>query len=191
MDFIITLISTILVNNVVLSGYKGLCSYIGLSNNWKSSIGMGMALTLVCFLTGLICWGLSFITAALDVSYLNTVVFILVIASFVQMLEIIMKRFLPSLYKSLGIYLPLITTNCVVLGLAISVSSMGGTQWQDVLANCLGVPLGYFMVLVIFSAMQQRLAIANPFRTFKGQAISFIATAFMAMAFMGFSGLLS
>ncbi len=191
MAFLIALFSSMIVNNVVLAGYKGLCSYIGLSNNWKSSIGMGLALTLVCFITGLICWGLSFILAALDITYLQTVVFILVIASLVQVLEIIMKKFMPSLYKALGIYLPLITTNCVVLGLALQVSAYtAGTDFLTVLGLCLGVPLGYFLVLVIFSAIQDRLSLCTTHKAFKGAALSFICTAFMAMAFLGFSGLI-
>jgi electron transport complex protein RnfA len=191
MAFIIALISSMIVNNIILAGYKGLCSYIGLSNNWKSSVGMGAALTLVCFISGLICWGLQFALNALGIGYLQTVVFILVIASLVQMLEIVMKKFLPGLYKALGIYLPLITTNCVVLGLALAVSGYtSGSDWATVLGTCLGMPLGYYLVLIIFSAIQERLALATPNRAFKGAALSFICTAFMALAVVGFTGLI-
>ncbi len=197
MTFLITLLSSILVNNVVLAGYKGLCSYIGISNKWKSSVGMGAALTVVCVLAGLICWGIQFILNALNIGYLQTVAFILVVASLVQMLEIIMKKFMPSLYKALGIYLPLITTNCVVLGLALQVSAYTeintnwGEQIQNVLALCIGVPLGYYIVLLLFSAIQERiLAASTPHKAFKGAAIGFITTAFMAMAVMSFAGLL-
>lgn len=198
MTFIIALLSAIIVNNVVLMGYKGLCSYIGISNKWSSSVGMGAALTLVCLISGLICWGLQFVLNALNIAYLQTVVFILVVASLVQMLEIIMKKFLPGLYKALGIYLPLITTNCVVLGLALQVASYADTSTitsmsltlQEVLGLCLGVPLGYYIVLIVFSAIQEKLALANPYKSFKGPAISFIVTAFMALAMTGFTGLI-
>lgn len=198
MTFLITLLSSIIVNNIVLAGYKGLCSYIGISNNWKSSVGMGAALTLVCFISGLICWGLQFILNALSIGFLQTPVFILVVASLVQMLEIIMKKFMPSLYKALGIYLPLITTNCVVLGLALQVSAYAvaspadgwGNQIQTVLGLCLGVPLGYYLVLILFSAIQDKLALTTTHKAFKGAALSFITTAFMAMALIGFQGLL-
>lgn len=195
MTFLITLFSTMIINNIVLSGYKGLCSYIGISKNWKSSIGMGMALTVVAFFAGLICWGLSFALRALEIEYMKTVVFILVIASLVQILEILTKKFLPSLYKALGIYLPLITTNCVVLGLALSVASMVPADYAStgeyigtILGTCLGVPLGYFIIIVVFSAIQGRLELSTPHRAFKGAALSFICTAFMAIAFMGLSG---
>jgi electron transport complex protein RnfA len=145
---------------------------------------------LVCFLTGLISWGLYFLLVALGLGYLKTVVFILVIASLVQMLEIVIKKFLPGLYTALGIYLPLITTNCVVLGLSLTVVNYGAADWATVLGTCLGMPLGYFMALIIFSAIQERLALGTPNKNFKGAAISFICTAFMALAFMGFAGIL-
>jgi len=190
MSFLIALFSSMIINNIILAGYKGLCSYIGISNNWKSSIGMGLALTVVCIITGLICWGLQFALDALDIGYLQTVVFILVIASLVQILEILMKKFMPSLYKALGIYLPLITTNCVVLGLALTVAGTSVANWAAVLGTCIGTPLGYFLVLVIFSAIQDRLSLATPHKAFKGAALSFICTAFMALAFLGFSGML-
>lgn len=198
MTFLVTLLSSILVNNIILAGYKGLCSYIGISNNWKSSVGMGAALTFVCFLSGLICWALQFLLNALGIGFLQTPIFILVVASLVQMLEIVMKKFMPSLYKALGIYLPLITTNCVVLGLALQVASYAevnpaggwGEQLQTVFGLCLGVPLGYYLVLILFSAMQDKLALSTTHKAFKGAALSFICTAFMTLAVMGFSGLL-
>jgi electron transport complex protein RnfA len=190
MEFIIALFSQVFIDNVILSGYKGLCSYVGISNKWSSAVGMGAALTLVSFIAGLICWGLQFLLNLLGIGYLQTIVFILVIAALVQMLEIVIKKFLPGLYTALGIYLPLITTNCVVLGLALYVSSYTGAQWQTVLGTCLGMPLGYYMVLIIFSAIQERLALSEPHRAFKGAALSFITTAFMAMAALGLSGML-
>ena len=193
--FLIALFSSMIINNIVLSGYKGLCSYIGVSKKWSSAVGMGAALTVVAFFAGLICWGLSFALEALGITYMSTVVYILVIASLVQCLEIVTKKFMPGLYKALGIYLPLITTNCVVLGLALSVSAMHPTEAMgmgEVVANvfgtCLGVPLGYFLIIVIFSAIQDRLELSTTHKAFKGAALSFICTAFMALAFVGLGG---
>ncbi|MFA6796069.1 MAG: Rnf-Nqr domain containing protein [Bacilli bacterium] len=190
MTFLITLVSTMIINNIILAGYKGLCSYFGISSNMSSAVGMGLAMTVVSFLSGLICWGLHFATIALDITYLNTVLFILVVASLVQIMEIVLKKFVPSLYKALGIYLPLITTNCAVLGLALALTAYGAVEWQQVLGTALGMPLGYFLILVIFSAVQDKLKLTTTHRAFKGLAISFITTAFMALAFVGFTGLL-
>ena len=114
--FYTALISSIFVSNSILSGFKGMCSYLGISKNRTAAFGMGCALTFVCVISGLICWGLGFLLRALDIYFMFTIVAILVIASLVQFVELVIKKFVPSLYKSLGIYLPLITTNCVVLG---------------------------------------------------------------------------
>lgn len=193
--FLIALFSSMIINNIVLSGYKGLCSYLGVSKKWSSAVGMGAALTIVAFFAGLICWGLSFLLEALGIQYMATVVYILVIASLVQILEILTKKFMPSLYKALGIYLPLITTNCVVLGLALSVGSMHpseaismGETVAQVFGTCLGMPLGYFLIIVIFSAIQDKLALSTTHKAFKGAALGFICTAFMALAFVGLGG---
>lgn len=195
MSFFIALFSSMIINNIILSGYKGLCSYLGISKKWPSAVGMGAALTVVGLLAGLVCWGLSFLLRLLGIEYMKTVIFILIIASLVQILEIVTKKFLPSLYKALGIYLPLITTNCVILGLALSVASMVpgdyasmGEYIGTVLGTILGVPLGYFLVLVIFSAIQSRMELSTPHKSFKGAAIGFICTAFMALAFLGLGG---
>lgn len=189
MGFLITLCSSIVINNVVLSGYKGLCSYLGISKKTSSAFGMGVALTFVCLIAGLVSWALHFALDALGIGFMGTVLYILVIASLVQLVELVIKKFFPSLYKSLGIYLPLITTNCVVLGLALAVGSMTLAQWPDMLGTILGIPLGYFLVIMLFSAIRQRLDYAPVAKGFKGAAIGLIVTAFMAMAFMGFQGI--
>lgn len=190
MGFLVTLFASIIVNNVVLTGYKGLCSYLGISKKMSSAVGMGFALLFVCVIAGLISYGLHFVLDALDIAFMSTVVYILVIASLVQLVELVIKKFVPSLYKSLGIFLPLITTNCVVLGLALSVGSMTGAQWPDMLGTVIGVPLGFFLVIILFSAIRQRLDFAPVAKGFKGAAIGLVMTAFMAMAFMGFNGML-
>ena len=193
MSFIVAFFGSLLVNNVVLSGTKGLCSYLGVSSNKKTATGMGLALTVVSILSGLICWGLSYLTALIGVTFMNTIIFILVIASFVQLLEIFIKKFVPSLYKSLGIYLPLITTNCVVLGVALSVAYTGGEAVSvgTTLGTIIGTPLGYFLVIYVFSAIQEKIQ-NNPLvpRGFKGPAIGLICTAGMALAFLGLSGMM-
>lgn len=191
MAFFISLFGAIITSNAILSGTKGLCSYLGLSKDKKAAVGMGLALTLVCVLSGALCYGISFATAALNATYLNTIIFILVIASFVQLIEILIKRFLPSLYKALGIYLPLITTNCVVLGLALSVAvtdlvTFDPATIATAFGTILGTPLGYFLVIYIFNPIQERIQ-NNPSvpRGFKGPAIALICTAGMVLAFMG------
>lgn len=200
MVFLTTFISSLLVNNVILSGTKGLCSYIGLSKDKKATLGMSIALIVVCVLSGLISWGLAALLTLINATYLSTIVSILVIASFVQLLEIFIKKFLPSLYKSLGIYLPLITTNCVVMGLAISIFSTyakfidGSLSSLDsaltILGMILAYPLGYFMVIYVFAFIQDRIQNNGETpRGFKGAAIAFIATAAMCLAIYGFTGL--
>lgn len=190
--FYTALISSMIVSNVVLAGYKGLCSYLGISKKSSSAFGMGIALTFVCVFSGLICWGLSYLLRALGIfDFMYTVVSILVIASLVQLVELVIKKFFPSLYKTLGIYLPLITTNCVVLGLALQVggfSAPGAMNLGQVFGTILGIPLGFFIVIMIFSAIQERLATSETPIGFKGAGIALICTAIMALAIYGMSG---
>lgn len=180
--FIVALIS----NNIVLSGFLGICSYLGVSKKTSSSIGMGFALTFVVMMAAIISFFLSKILVACDIQYMETVCFILVIASLVQFVEMVIKKFVPSLYKSLGIFLPLITTNCIVLYVTKQVVEM---DFLAMLVYALGTALGYFLVIFIFSTIREKLAHAPVPRGFQGVAIALITTAFMAMAFMGFAGL--
>ena len=189
MTFLITLLSSILVNNVVLAGYKGLCSYIGISNKWKSSVGMGAALTVVCILAGLICWGIQFILNALNIGYLQTVAFILVVASLVQMLEIIMKKFMPSLYKALGIYLPLITTNCAVLGVAINNVNYGYDILTGVV-NGFATSAGFAISIIILAGIREKMEYNDIPKPFRGMPIVLVTAGLMAIAFCGFAGLI-
>ena len=184
MGFLVSLFSTMIINNVVLTGYKGLCSYLGISKKTSSAVGMGFALTFVCVIAGLFSWAIGLLYTRLndafgvDLSFMATVVNILVIACLVQLVELIIKKFFPGLYKALGIFLPL------------SVGSMTGAQWPDMLGTIIGVPLGYFIVIILFSAIRQRLDYAPVPKGFKGAAIGLIATAIMAMAFMGLGGMI-
>ena len=190
--FYTALLGSMIVSNSVLAGYKGLCSYLGISKKSSSAFGMGVALTFVCVLSGLISWGLGFALRAIGIyDFMSTIVFILVISSLVQLTELIIKKFFPSLYKTLGIYLPLITTNCVVLGLALQAGGMSDpASFLEVLGTVLGVPLGYFIVIMIFSCIQERLETSNTTYNFKGAAIGLITTAIMALAVYGFSGVI-
>lgn len=194
MLFLSTLFTSIIANNVVLTGYKGLCSYLGISRKSSSAFGMGVALTFVCILSGLVAWAIGLLfgwlktSQGIDITFMSTVVYILVIASLVQLVELLIKKFFVGLYHSLGIYLPLITTNCVVLGLALAVGSMTAAEWPQMLGTVLGVPLGFFLVIMLFSAIRSRLEYAPKY--FRGAAIGLIATAFMALAFSGFNGLI-
>jgi len=190
--FYTALLSSMIVSNSVLAGYKGLCSYLGISKKSSSAFGMGVALTFVCFFSGLICWGLGFLLRWLEIyDFMFTIVSILVISSLVQFTELVIKKFFPSLYKTLGIYLPLITTNCVVLGLALQVGAYtDASSFPQVLATVLGVPLGYFIVIMLFSCIQERLETSNTKYNFKGAAIGLVATAIMAIAVYGLGGVI-
>ena len=192
-ELLIIGISAAIVNNVVLSQFLGLCPFFGVSKKIETAAGMGGAvifvITLSSFVTSLI-YKYILANPHVNMQFLQTIVFILVIAALVQFVEMFLKKSMPALYQSLGVYLPLITTNCVVLGLALSVGSMTGAQWPDMLGTIIGVPLGYFIVIILFSAIRQRLDYAPVPKGFKGAAIGLIATAIMAMAFMGLGGMI-
>lgn len=192
------LMSSILTSNVIFTLPYGVCSYLGVSSSKKSSIGMGCALTFVTFLATLICYFLNLLLEHFDVAYMSTICFILVIASVVQFVEMFIKKFSPSLYKSLGIYLPLITTNCVVLYVAKQTTDMDAFYASLNISNnlgmlgdfiyimifALGTALGYFLALYLFSTIRERLNIAPTPKGFKGVAIGLICTAIMAIAFV-------
>lgn len=187
MDLFTIFIAALITNNIVLSGFLGICSYLGVSKNTKSSVGMGCALTFVTLFAAIISFFLDKLLVAFDITYLRTVCFILVIASLVQFVEMVIKRFIPSLYKSLGIFLPLITTNCIVLFVTKQIVSM---DFLDMLVYALGTALGYFVMIFIFSNIREKLSTAPVARGFQGVAIALITTALMAMAMIGFRGLI-
>jgi len=189
--FILAIISSMLIDNVVLSRFYGICPFLGVSKKVKSSLGMGIAVVFVIMLATIICWPLyNFILVPAGVAYLDTVAYILVIASLVQLVGLFIKKYSPSLYKSLGIYLPLITTNCAVLGVAQSNTDQGLTFLMS-LANGLGTSIGFLLIIVVFSAIRVRLETANTPKAFKGLPIALITAAIMALAFMGLQGLFS
>ena len=181
------LFSMILVNNFVLVRFLGICPFLGVSKKFDSAVGMGLAVTLVMVLAIAVTWPIQQLLVAWDIAYLQTIAFILVIATLVQLLEMAIKRYLPPLHASLGVYLPLITTNCAVLGVAILTIDEGYTYPQALVAG-LGAGLGFLLAMVLFSGVRRRVEEAEPPEVFRGMPITLIAAAITAMSFMGFSG---
>ena len=191
--FILAIVSSMLIDNVVLSRFYGICPFLGVSKRVNSSLGMGVAVVFVIIMATLICWPLYKLLELAGVPFLDTVAYILVIASLVQLVGLFIKKFSPSLYKSLGIYLPLITTNCAVLGVVQSNSDQGlVTNFEGFLqslANGIGTSVGFLIIIVVFSCIRVRLETANTPKAFKGLPIALIVAAIMAIAFMGLQGL--
>ena len=188
-DYSILLISAILVNNFVLVQFLGLCPFMGVSNKLESAMGMAMATTFVLTLASA-CSNLTYhyLLLPLGLGYLKTIAFILVIAVVVQFTEMVVKKTSPMLYRVLGIYLPLITVNCAVLGLALLNISKDHSFLQSLVYG-LGGGAGFSLVLVFFAAMRERLAVADVPTPFKGPALGMITAGLMSLAFMGFAGL--
>lgn len=187
--FILAIVSSMLIDNVVLSRFYGICPFLGVSKKVKSSLGMGIAVVFVIIMASLICWPLyNFVLVPAGVPFLDTVAYILVIASLVQLVGLFIKKFSPSLYKSLGIYLPLITTNCAVLGVVQSNTDQG-LNFLMSLGNAIGTSVGFLIIIVVFSCIRVRLETANTPKAFKGLPIALITAAIMAIALMGLQGL--
>ena len=183
------LFSMILVNNFVLVKFLGICPFLGVSKKLDSAVGMGGAVIFVMVLATAVTWPIQQLLVAWGLEYLQTIAFILVIATLVQLLEMAMRRYLPSLHASLGVFLPLITTNCAVLGVAILAVDEGYTYPEALVAG-LGAGLGFLLAMVIFSGVRRRVEEANPPEVFRGMPITLIAAAITAMSFMGFSGVI-
>ena len=186
--FFLAIISSMLIDNVVLSRFYGICPFLGVSDKPKSALGMGLAVIFVIVLSTIICWPLFELLKLAEITFLDTVVYILVIASLVQLVGLFIKKYSPSLYKSLGIYLPLITTNCAVLGVAQGNSDMG-LDFMSSLANGIGTSVGFLIVIFIFSCIRTRLQGPQTPKAFKGIPIALITAAIMALAFIGLSGM--
>ena len=183
------IIGAIFVNNVVFAQFLGICPFLGVSSKVDPSLGMGAAVTFVMALTSLVAWPIqTYILNGFNIQYMQTIVFILVIASLVQMVEIVLKKVSPSLYQALGIFLPLITTNCAVLGVAISMIQKEFDLWQS-FAFSVSTALGFALALVIFAGIRERLELDGVPKAFKGVPIALVTAALLAMAFMGFTGL--
>ena len=191
--------SMILVNNYVLVQFLGICPFLGVSKKLDSSVGMGLAVIFVMVLATAVTFPLQiFLLDAFDLGYMQTIIFILVIAVLVQLIEIALKRYIPALYQSLGVYLPLITTNCCVLGVtilavqdysAIVQESGFGLAFAQALVCAAGAGVGFLVAMLLFCGVRQRVENANPPESFKGLPITLVAAAITSLSFMGFGGL--
>jgi len=188
-DYLLLLLATALVNNVVLVRFLGLCPFMGVSGKIDSALGMGLATTFVLTLASVSSWALEYyVLEPLDIGYLRILTFILVIAAVVQFTEMAVRKMSPALYQVLGIFLPLITTNCAVLGIAL-LNVQEGNGFVESLLYGFGSALGFTLVMVLFAGMRERLALAHVPKTFAGAPIAFIVAGLLSLAFMGFSGL--
>lgn len=190
-EYTLILVSTILVNNFVLVQFLGLCPFMGVSNKLETAIGMSLATTFVLTLSS-VCSYLAFeyLLSPLGLEYLQTITFILVIAVVVQFTEIVVRKTSPLLYRVLGIFLPLITTNCAVLGVALlNIKKQNG--FVESIMYGFGAAVGFSLVLVLFSAMRERIAVADVPKPFQGSAIGMITAGLMSLAFLGFTGLVN
>lgn len=184
-------ISAIFINNFVLARFLGLCPFFGLSKKVDTGIGMGMAVTFVMVLAGAITWMIySYLLVPFNLEFLRTIAFILVIASLVQLVEMSIKKFSPTLYQALGIYLPLITTNCAVLGVTVLLVTTGYNFIQSVVFSFASA-VGWTLAIILLAAMTERQRFANINPSMQGFALSFITAALLSIAFLGFSGFLS
>ena len=187
---ILLAIGAAIVNNVVLSQFLGICPFLGVSSKVKTASGMGGAVifvtTLAAFVSALI---YKFILTPLDLSYLQTIVFIVVIAALVQFVEMVLKKFMHSLYESLGVYLPLITTNCAVLGVALNSVSYGYGILETTIFGC-ATAVGFFIAIVIMAGIREKIEYNDIPEPFKGSAIVLVTACLMSIAFFGFSGVI-
>lgn len=183
------IISSIFVNNYVFARFLGICPLLGVSSKTETAAGMGAAVTFVITLSSAITWVIHhFVLVNTGLEYLQTIVFILIIASLVQFVEMFLKKSSPGLYNSLGVYLPLITTNCVVLGVAI-LNIDSGFLFHETIINALGSSIGFFIAIVFLAAINERTQLGNTPEVMKGFPISLVTVGLMAIAFMGFQGL--
>ena len=186
---IVILLSSVLVNNYVLSRFLGICPFLGVSKKLGQAVGMGISVTAVMLLASAITWPIQrLILDKLGLAYMQTIVFILVIAALVQMLETVLKKFSPALHKALGVYLPLITTNCAVLGVAINNITDGYTFVESIVSS-LGCGLGFLLAMVLFAGLRSRIDESAVPKCFRGLAVTLIAASFISLAFMGFTGI--
>lgn len=194
MEFIVIIISAALISNVVLSRFLGICAFLGVSNKVDTAKGMGVAVIFVIMMATAVTYGINSMflektgVFGIDLTYLQTIAFILVIACLVQFLEMFLKKFIPSLYKALGIYLPLITTNCAVLGVALTVAR-DYSNFARGMAYALGTSGGFCIAIILMASVRERLEGNDIPESFKGKPIVLIVACLMAIAFTGFSNL--
>ena len=186
---IIILMSSVLVDNYVLSRFLGICPFLGVSKKVDQSVGMGLAVIFVMLMATAVTWPVqTYVLDKVGLSYMQTIVFILVIAALVQFTEIFLKKNIPSLHKSLGVYLPLITTNCAVLGVTIN-NMTDGYNFVESMVSSLGCGLGFLLAMVLFSGVRSRIDESDIPASFKGLPVTLVAASFVSMAFFGFAGI--
>ena len=189
-ELLAILLSAMIIDNFVLSKFMGICPFLGVSKKLSSSVGMGVAVIIVMVLSTLATYPFYMgVLVPLKLEYLNNIAFILIIALFVQLIEIILKKVMPPLYKALGVYLPLITTNCAVLGVTM-ININNGLTFGESIVNALGGGLGFTLALVMFSGVRSRLETCDIPQTFKGVPSTLIAASIVSVSFMGFAGLI-
>ncbi len=190
-SLLIILISAIFVNNFVLARFLGICPFLGVSKKVETALGMGMAVTFVLTVASAVTWLVQrFILAPLGVEYLQTIAFILVIAALVQLVEMVVQKTSPVLYQSLGIFLPLITTNCAVLGLAV-LNIQKDYSFLEAVVFAVGAAVGFTLALVLFAGLRERLDLCPVPEAFRGTAIAMVTAGLLSLAFMGFAGLVA
>ncbi|MBQ3527237.1 MAG: RnfABCDGE type electron transport complex subunit A [Clostridia bacterium] len=183
------ILTSVLVNNYVLTKFLGICPFLGVSKKVGQAAGMGVAVTFVMILATAVTHPIYyFLLKKFELEYLQTIVFILVIASLVQLVEIILKKYIPSLHKALGIYLPLITTNCAVLGVCAN-NITDGYNFLEAMASSLGCGLGFLLAMLLFAGVRQKVENANPPKCFRGVPITLVSAAIVALCFNGFAGI--
>ena len=188
-ELISIFIVAIFIENVVLRQILGICPFIGVSSKVDSAVGMGLAVTFVLLMASVVTWSVqNFVLVPLQLEYLQTISFILIIAALVQFVEMVVKKSAPALYQSLGVFLPLITTNCAVLGISL-INIKKGYNLIEATINAGGAGLGFFFALLIMAGIRERLDISEIPETMKGAPIAFVTAGLLATAFMGFSGL--
>lgn len=189
MEYLVIIISAIFVNNILLAQFLGICPFLGVSNKLSTATGMSGAVCFVITLATIVTWLINhFLLVPFKLEFLQTIAFILVIAALVQMVEIVLKKISPSLYQALGIFLPLITTNCAVLGVALSVAQKEMGLGQATVYG-FATALGYGLAMILFAGIREHLALNSVPKVFKGLPIALVTAGIMALAFLGFSGL--
>ena len=184
----LVIISAVLVNNFVLAKFLGICPFLGVSRKIETAVGMSMAVVFVMTVAGLVTYFVQLVLIQFDIEYLQTIAFILVIATLVQLVEIVMQKISPGLYQALGIYLPLITTNCAVLGVAV-LNVQKKYDMVTTLVHSFGAAIGFGLALVLFAGIRERIEASTVPESFKGTALALVTAGLLSLAFMGFSGL--
>ena len=185
-SLILILMSGVLVNNYVLQRFLGICPFLGVSKKFRQASGMGIAVTFVMLCATAVTWPIQTYILGEKYAYLQTIVFILVIAALVQFVELVLKRFIPALHKSLGVYLPLITTNCAVLGVTIN-NITDGHNFLESMVSSLGVGLGFLLAMVLFAGVRSKIDDSAPPRCLRGLPVTLIAASIVSLSFYGFA----